>query len=164
MSEADTGRRNLEQQALERFKEVAKRYTDDVNFGHDDTNKIAKLGRSSFQFGDLRVNTPKRHIIVEVESACGVTNLVKYWYCLEEGFIVKPIYLLHIFAQASENDYIRHLQLWDFLAEKMRKALGDKFSAKKCTYRNSDELEDIVNEFKRAMEEDFDASQDERHT
>lgn len=136
MSDAETRRRNLEQQALERFKEVAKRYTNNVNFGHGETNKIAKLGRSSFQFGDLRVNTPTRHIIVEVESAGGVTNLVKYWQCLEEGFIVKPIYLLHLFAQASANDYIRHLQLWDFLAEKMSKVLGNKFRAEKYTYRD----------------------------
>ena len=162
MNDADTKRRNLEQQALEGFKEVAKRYTENVNFGHNNENKIAELGRSSFQFGDLRVNTPNRHIIVEVESAGGVTNLVKYWYCLEEGLIVKPIYLFHLFAQASANDYRSHLQLWDFLAEKMRKALGNKFSAEKYTYRNSAELENIVNEFKRAMEEDFDISHLER--
>jgi hypothetical protein len=155
MTKADTKRRKLEQQALKRFKEVAKCYTDDVNFGHGDTNKIAKLGRSSFQFGDLRVNTPNRHIIVEVESAGGVTNLVKYWYCLEERHIAKPIHLLHIFAQASENDYIRHLHLWDSLAVKMSNDLGNMFTAKQYTYCSSVELEIVVGEFDGILKKEF---------
>src|SRR5258708_2325863 len=112
MAEAEKDRRDLEKQALARFIEVTSSYTNNFNTGQSDNNRIAKQGKknqSYFQFGDLRVNAPNRYIIVEVESAGGATNLVKYWYCLANGIIDKPIYLLHIFAQASDEDYLSHL-------------------------------------------------------
>jgi len=84
------------------------------------------MGQSYFQFGDLRVDLPAYHLVVEVESARGVTNLVKYWYCIEEGFITKSIKLLHLFAQGSENDYIRHLLPWNSLQAKMNNSLGER--------------------------------------
>ncbi len=151
----DKKRQDLEKLALVRFKEVAYHYSPIVYDKQGATNRIAQLGRSYFQFGDLRVDTSQRHIIVEVESAGGVTNLVKYWYCLEERHIAKPIHLLHIFAQASENDYIRHLHLWDSLAAKMSNDLGNMFTAKRYTYRSSTELEVVVSEFEGILKREF---------
>jgi hypothetical protein len=155
MVDPDKKRQDLEKLALVRFKEVAYRYSPIVYDKQGDANRVAQLGRSYFQFGDLRVDTSQRHIIVEVESAGGVTNLVKYWYCLEERYITKPIHLLHIFAQASENDYIRHLYLWDSLAAKMSNDLSNMFTAKRYTYRSSTELEVVVGEFEGILKKEF---------
>lgn len=155
MIDSEKKRQDLEKLALVRFKETAYHYSSIVYDKQGATNRIAQLGRSYFQFGDLRVDAPQRHIIVEVESAGGVTNLVKYWYCLENRHITKPIYLLHIFAQASENDYIRHLHLWDSLYEKMSNALGNMFIAKRYTYRSSTELEDVVGAYELILKKEF---------
>lgn len=155
MVDPEKKRQDLEKLALVKFKEVAYRYSPVVYDGQGADNRVAQPGRSYFQFGDLRVDTPQRHIVVEVESAGGATNLVKYWYCLEEGHIAKPMHLLHIFAQASENDYIRHLHLWDALSTKMSKALGNIFTAKRYTYRSSADLEVVVNEFERILKKEF---------
>ncbi|EFH88943.1 hypothetical protein [Ktedonobacter racemifer] len=140
-------RQNLEQLALARFKEVALEKNMKVYGSQGKGNRIAISGRSYFQFGDLRVETPQRTLIVEAESAGGATNQVKYWYCLGKGHITRPIHLMHIFAQNSENDYQSHLDLWDFLAQKMASDLGNMFTAKRYTYRNTSDLESIVKEF-----------------
>lgn len=158
MAEAEKVRRDLEKQALTRFIEVASNYTNNFYTGQGDNNRIAKQGKknqSYFQRGDLSVDTPSRWIIVEVESAGGTTNLVKYWYCLENNFIAKPIYLLHIFAQVSDEDYLSHMNLWEFLKDKMQSALGNKFSGKKYTYRNLAELETVVGEFEQILRENL---------
>jgi hypothetical protein len=155
MADAEKKRQDLEKLALVRFKEVASHYSPTVYDGQGANNRVAQLGRSYFQFGDLRVDTPQRHLIVEVESAGGATNLVKYWYCLEERHIVRLIHLFHIFAQASENDYVSHLLLWDSLCAKMSKALGNLFTAKRYTYRSPSELEVAVNEFERTLKKEF---------
>jgi len=153
MTDSEKKRQDLEKQALVRFKEVAHLYSRLVYDGQGSNNRIAPFGRSYFQFGDLRVDLPQRHIVVEVESAGGVTNLVKFWYCLEEGFISRPLTLFHVFAQASENDYIRHLHLWDSIKNKMSEALDGKFTAQLYTYRNSIELESIVGKFEQTLKE-----------
>lgn len=144
-------RRNLERQALRRFKEIASHYPFPIYDGQRHDNRIAQIGRSYFQFGDLRVDMPGCHLVVEVESAGGVTNLVKYWYCIEEGLITKPLKLLHLFAQVSANDYIRHLLLWDSLRTKMNDALGERFTAERHTYRSPRELEDIASVFEQYL-------------
>ena len=41
------------------------------------------VGQQQFQFGDLQIETPTTTIVVEAESAGGVTNLAKYWPYLE---------------------------------------------------------------------------------
>jgi hypothetical protein len=144
-------RRDLERQALQQFKEIASRYSFPVYGGQGLSNRIAQRGRSYFQFGDLRVETPVRHVVIEVESTGGVTNLVKYWYCLQEGKIVKPLTLLHVFAQASTDDYASHLLLWDTLSSKMRAELAPRFVAARYTYRSLEDLGPIVNEFDRLL-------------
>lgn len=138
---------SLEAQALARFKEVAAVYYPDGWFtGWAFPNRIPQAN-TGFQFGDLRVDVGTHHVVVEVESAGGVTNLTKYWYLLDTGLVSKPIILFHIFAQASSDDYRSHLDLWDFLAARMRGALGDKVQAVRYTYRNHAELEQVVRVF-----------------
>lgn len=79
------------------------------------------MGQQRFQFGDLRVVMQDRLVVVEVESAGGLTNLVKYWPLAQS--LTPPILLLHAFGQCSANDYLSHLRLWDFVWGKMRAEL-----------------------------------------
>jgi hypothetical protein len=95
-------------------------------------NRIV-LGCGYFQFGDLRVDTDTRHIIIEVDHG-GVTNLVKYWQCVESGSIKKAIVLIHLYRQNTPGDYGLHVALWEFLNHQMTAALGDKFTAHVFTY------------------------------
>jgi len=76
-----------------------------------------------FEFGDLRKDLDDRIVIIEMESGGGLTNLVKYWPLAANSSQTIPILLLHIFGQASANDYISHLKLWDFTWNEMRKNL-----------------------------------------
>jgi hypothetical protein len=46
-------RRDLEQQSLVRFREIANHYSVRVYSGQGLNNQIAQMGRSYFQFGDL---------------------------------------------------------------------------------------------------------------
>lgn len=83
-----------------------------------------------FQFGDLRYELPDKTIVIETESAGGLTNLVKYWPYLRR----KPdkfFALVHLFEIHSPNDYIAHQRLWAFIVDRMREdldALGVKWS------------------------------------
>lgn len=116
-------------------------------------NRINIGGSNYFQFGDLGVETQTHHVVVEVESAGGVTNLVKYWYSLEKQYISKPVVLFHIFRQSSKADYASHLKLWDFLWSKMKVALHGRMEATRYTYRDLEDkdLELAVNEFKKYL-------------
>lgn len=76
-----------------------------------------------FQFGDLRIESPETTVVVEFESAGGVTNLVKYWPLLLKRSQPKRFVLAHVFRVASANDYIAHRRLWEFLVERMREDL-----------------------------------------
>lgn len=104
-----------------------------------------------FQFGDFRLETPGEIIIVETESAGGVTNLVKYWPFLASGAVEKRLILLHLFQVASEGDYIAHRRLWGYLVERMKEDLqmrcgvlyGQHWEAHLFTYRSLEELEAI---------------------
>ncbi|MFC1861469.1 hypothetical protein ACFLYL_04290 [Chloroflexota bacterium] len=148
---AENKRVNIEQQAIEKFKETASRYGLVTFKGHGANNRITIGGNVYYQFGDLRVNTPTRHIIIEAESAGGVTNLVKYWYCLtDENLskqIEKPIVLLHIFRQVSPRDYHSPLKLWDFLWDEMQKSVGNRMIARRYTYRDISDLKSAIIEF-----------------
>ncbi len=86
-------RMNIESEILKRFVEVAHKYGYNVFKGQGKDNRIIIDGNTYFQFGDLRVDTETYHIVIEAESAGGVTNLVKYWYCLEKNLdIIKKTY------------------------------------------------------------------------
>ena len=137
-------RRNLEHEALQPFEEIAEKYG--FHFYTKRDNRIFLPGKANFQFGDLRVNTLTHHVVIEIESAGGVTNLVKYWYCLALNppptQISLPIILIHVFQQTGPHSYEAHLNLWEFLWSEMQKALDDKkIRASKFTYHEVSDLE-----------------------
>lgn len=147
-----SSRERPEMLAIARFIEVADELGFEVSKGQGNRNRIP-LTRTGFQFGDLRVDTSSCHVIVETESAGGVNNLVKYWYLLDHKDIQMPVILLHLFAVGSDADYQSHLDLWDFMAEKMTAALGDRFRAWRFTYRSLAELEPAVIRFRQVLED-----------
>lgn len=99
------------------------------------------IGSQRFQFGDLRIETPSTTIVVEAESAGGITNLAKYWPFLEAR-PSKRFVLAHLFQVLSANDYVSHLRLWDYITERMRDDLaarcgvlwGEHWEAKSFRY------------------------------
>jgi hypothetical protein len=149
------GRENLERTALFAFENVARKHGFTVFKGQGSDNRLLLGGNLYFQFGDLRVDTDTHHIVVEAESAGGVTNLAKYWYCLADRTlsksIVKPITLLHLFRQVSASDYGSHLALWDFLLNEMRKTVGDQIQATRYPYRDLSDLEPAIRHFEKSI-------------
>jgi len=150
-----TQRVNLEQLAITKFEAVARRNKFSVFKGQHAINRIV-LGRNTyFQFGDLRVETATHHVIVEAESAGRVTNLAKYWYCLTNANlfkqVLKPVILIHIFRQVSENDYASHLALWDFLWHEMEKNVSDHIRAFRYTYRDLSDLKPAIRAFESSL-------------
>ncbi len=143
-------RRNLEGPAVAPFELEATRLGLTTYSGMGANNKINLTGQVGFQFGDLRVDAGKRWVIIEVESAGGVTNLAKYWYMLDNLWdeIGKPIRLFHIFKANSPNDYMSHLVTWDHLAMHMIESTRGRFVPTRHVYRSADELESIVDLFK----------------
>ena len=79
-----------------------------------------------FQFGDLRYETERTRLVVEVESGGGLTKLVKYWPMLGEELSDKKFVLAHLFMVSSEFDYIVHRRLWEFLVERMGSDLDQR--------------------------------------
>lgn len=79
-----------------------------------------------FQFGDLRYETAKTRVVVEVESGGGLTNLVKYWPMLGDELKDKRFVIAHLFMVSSEFDYIAHRKLWEYLVERMRRDLDHR--------------------------------------
>ena len=140
-------RSDYEQELISMFRARAKEHGRDVHEGQGVANRIVLRGNVYFQFGDLRVDTPGWHVVVEAESAGGVTNLAKYWYLLEQRLITKPVRLLHVFRQQSAHDYLAHLEMWDLLYGKMQSALGDRFVAKRYRYRECTDLEAALADF-----------------
>ena len=97
----------------------------EVHHGTKPANRLAVDGwdlvpRQYIQFGDLRFQGKDLTVVVEVESGGGVGNLVKYWPLLRGSLGETPFYLMHLFQVASENDYIAHRKLWEFLRERMQ--------------------------------------------
>lgn len=76
-----------------------------------------------FQFGDLRIETPKVTVVIEVESAGGITNVVKYWPLLGAGVPRKRFVLIHLFRITTPGDYQAHRRLWEYVVERMREDL-----------------------------------------
>src|SRR5438445_8667634 len=89
-----------------------------LSYGQGNANKFAITEWSlpvlrHFQFGDLRIETPSRTVVIEVESGGGTGNLVKYWPMLAAGKPAKQFVLVHIFRISSEGDYGSHMRLWE---------------------------------------------------
>lgn len=145
-------RRNREREILKDFIKIAKKHKFDPILGQSKKNWI-KLGDNLyFQFGDLRVVTPTYNVVIEVETAGGVTNLVKYWYLLKEKYIEsKQIVLLHIFNTNSKNDYGSHMKLWDYLRSLMEEDLGNRIHAKLFKIGFVDQLHDALEHFENTI-------------
>ena len=59
-------------------------------------------------------------VVVEYESAAGLTNLMKYWPLLRsEQRPAKRFVIVHVFQVTSPGDYLSHRLLWDFMVERM---------------------------------------------
>jgi len=151
-------RANSEQEMLKEFIKIAKKHGYKPISGQGNDNRI-ELEENYFQFGDLRVDTQSSHVVIEVETAGGVTNLVKYWYCLHTKNSTiskskKTIVLLHIFNTSSEGDYGSHQLLWDFLWSQMKKDLEDRMQAERFKVRGTEtnELHDALTYFEKALE------------
>lgn len=155
-------RRNLEARYLAPFTEaldLACHGEIPVHRGQVATNRFDPgfnlAANQWLQFGDLRVELEDRTVIIEIESAGGVTNLAKYWPLARHS--PKPIFLLHVYGQSSQSDYIAHLKLWDFLWERMHRDLGtgpdSKLWARRFTFQTSDlgALDGAVEAFKQCL-------------
>jgi hypothetical protein len=127
---------NYEAEVILLFEQVARRLGVTVTKGQCMANRLP-VGKVYCQFGDLRVDLPTAHVVVEVESAGGLTNLVKYWRCIATGQIRRRVHLLHVFRQASANDYGSHIELWGFLSSKMQAELVGNFDCALFTYRDA---------------------------
>lgn len=147
-----------EKRALEPFRALAKKHGCEVFEGQNSKNIIGDLVKGAprvcHQFGDLRVKLkkPERFLIVEVESAGGVTNLAKYWECYEKGRIKEPMKLLHLFRKNSANDYKAHRMVWEFLCEKMQKAHSTTFEARLLTYNDPADMAQATELFEAWLE------------
>ena len=146
---------NYERAAILEFENIAQKHGLRVFKKQGADNRIFLGGNLYFQFGDLRVNTPTHHVVIEAESAGGATNLVKYWYCLADETlckqILKPIILLHLFRQSSESDYGAHLKLWDFLSHEMNKVLGSRIQTFRYVYREPLDLTEAFRKFEQSI-------------
>jgi hypothetical protein len=143
-------RRKLEGPTIAPFEREAKKLGFTTYSGMGAANKIQLTGRVGFQFGDLRVDTKNQWVIIEAESAGGVTNLAKYWYILDNLWdaVGKPIRMFHLFKANSPNDYMSHLLTWDHLAKHMVDSTDGRFVPTRHTYTSTEELESIVDLFK----------------
>jgi len=134
-------RQNTEALALVPFKALIEELGLTYDSGQGSTNRITIKENVYFQFGDLRVKLPRCTVVVEVESAGGVTNLAKYWESFASQRVEKPIKLLHVFLQKSANDYEAHLVVWRFLAAQMAQSLGSKWEAHCLVARGTSDQE-----------------------
>jgi hypothetical protein len=108
-------------------------------------------GSRQFQFGDLRIELPRTTVLVEAESAGGVTNLVKYWPLLRSRASEKRLVLIHLFMLGSEGDYVAHRKLWSYLVDRMAIDLNaagicrpDDWDAHLFTYRKGDPPDEVT--------------------
>jgi len=104
-----------------------------------------------FQYGDLRIELAATTLIVEAESAGGITNLVKYWPLLRSGTLAKRLVILHVYMLGSSADYIAHRKLWSFLVDRMAEDLAvngigrpEKWDAQLITYHKGGSLGEIT--------------------
>jgi hypothetical protein len=90
-------------------------------------------GAQRFQCGDLRLETPRARVIVEVDSASSLANLAKWWPMLRHGadeadgitgLRDRSFLLLHVQHVTSPDDELGHRRLWSFVVERMQADLG----------------------------------------
>lgn len=161
-------RKNIEAESLRAFEAILADLKLPVDGrGYGAANRFDAgfnlVGQQRYQFGDLRVMQEDRIVVVEVESAGGLTNLVKYWPLAESTTL--PIFLIHAFGQSSINDYLSHLLLWDFAWEKMRSEIWadakPSLFARRYNYSHTDPegLVEAACDFRRCLTEPLSAIQ-----
>jgi hypothetical protein len=85
--------------------------------GQGKKNSLSALNCKSneyFQYGDFRVETDQRIIVVEIDTGRGIDNLVKYWPFLAGITAEKPekeFSLLHVYGPS----YRSNKELWRYL-------------------------------------------------
>lgn len=139
----------IERDAIQPFAAIAAKLGKQHFTGQGQDNQILYSERANFQYGDLRVETSRHIIVVEVEEAGGVTNFVKYWYNAKKGVFNKPVRLLHIYARKSSNDYATHMALWDFLNTQMISDVGTLVQATRYSF--PDEKQKALDDFERLV-------------
>lgn len=109
------------------------------------------LPLQQFQYGDLRIELAATTVIVEAESAGGITNLVKYWPLLRSGTLAKRLVILHVYMLGSNADYIAHRKLWSFLVDRMTEDLAangigrpERWDAQLITYHKGGSLDEVT--------------------
>jgi hypothetical protein len=124
--------------------------------GQGIANKFAVNGwelspLQQFQYGDLRIELAATTLIVEAESAGGITNLVKYWPLLRSGALAKRLLILRVYMLGSNADYIAHRKLWSFLVDRMTEDLAangidrpERWDAQLITYRKGGCLAEVT--------------------
>ena len=139
---------------LNLFEKVATKLQYNPKIGNSKKNRMSG-NNIWFEFGDLRVQRHMHHVIIEIENAGGVTNLAKYWYCIKKGLVRpdRPVVLFHLFYKGSDNDYDSHKKLWEFLWEQIKSDVGNKIEASCYSYRNLKDLDLVLAEFKRKLEQ-----------
>lgn len=140
----ESKRQDHEIQAIQPFCDVLSRRGLNWNRGQKADNRIILERNVSYQFGDLRFSSGGRHLVVEVESAGGVTNLAKYWYCLREGLITGKLFLFHVFWQETPDSYRSHMLVWDLLRMEMEKEFPEQFMARRYPYTPMTVARDLV--------------------
>lgn len=159
-------RRNYEKELLDRIKsDLAELLGVEIHRGRGSRNRLGipgwdLAGHQQFQFGNLRIESPVCTLVVEVESAGGLTNLIKYWPYLRAAELKKRFVLVHVFRLASENDYVSHQKLWAFTVARMAEDLlaarglrmGRDWDARLYQYSGTDYPQDALEFIRGACE------------
>lgn len=124
----------------------------DVHTGRKRDNMILQAPNCDepMQFGDLRIETETRTIIVEIEgkSSGTIHNLVKYWPYLSGQTLARPskeFILIHVYG----SSYPSHKALWWFMRGRSPSFI---VNTKFILFENGEEeKEDIVNEVRKYL-------------
>jgi len=94
----------------------------------------------ALQFGDLRIETENRTIVIEVESAGTVHNFIKYWPYLSGQTATRPekaFVLIHVYGPS----YPAHKALWWFFRGRMPSLI---VPADFHLFEKGDEQQDLI--------------------
>lgn len=153
---ADKIKDKITDKIKDKIKEIFKNNYE-IFEGQKSDNRINIGKQKYFEFGDLRIEHPKCQIIIEIETGGGVTNLIKYFYLLskpelKEKIGCKKIILFHIYIQQTDNDYSTHLELWNFINEKIVCfSIEDKLHPYLIPIKSSEDFNNIINAIIRTL-------------
>ena len=89
-------------------------------WGQKNDNQILPVPNSDekMQFGDLRIETDKRTVVIGVESAGGIDNFLQYWPYLSGQTNLKPENYF-ILVYVYDSSYPTPKALWWFYRGRM---------------------------------------------